>query len=133
MNICGDDNCTDPDCPGTGRHPITPASDQRDGLLHCAEPGCLATHKSDKWNNLRAAKLGWFLQRNGDKWCPEHTPEWVPAWRESQRDKRSAEQRARDLLEGLGMSDAQAMSAGDLVELANYIADATAYREAKRS
>lgn len=46
---------------------------------------------------------------------------------------KSAEQRARDLLEDLGMPDAQAMSAGDLVELANYIADAAAYRKAKRS
>lgn len=42
---------------------------------------------------------------------------------------KSAEQQARDLLERYGVSDAQSWSAGDLVELANLIADATAYRK----
>lgn len=40
----------------------------------------------------------------------------------------SAEQQARDLLERYGVEDAQSWSAGDLVELANLIADANAYR-----
>lgn len=41
---------------------------------------------------------------------------------------KSAEQQARDLLEELGYKDAQALSAGDVVTLANYIADANVYR-----
>jgi len=40
----------------------------------------------------------------------------------------AAEQQARDLLERYGVEDAQSWSAGDLVELANLIADANAYR-----
>lgn len=40
----------------------------------------------------------------------------------------SAEQQARDLLEKYGLENAQSWSAGDLVELANIIADADAYR-----
>lgn len=37
---------------------------------------------------------------------------------------KSVEQQARDLLEGYGLDDAQSMTAGDLVELANLIAAA---------
>lgn len=40
---------------------------------------------------------------------------------------KSAEQQARDLLERLDVEDAQAYSSGDLVELANLIADADRY------
>lgn len=36
---------------------------------------------------------------------------------------KSAEQQARDLLEQCGVEDAQSFSAGDVVALANYIAD----------
>lgn len=37
-------------------------------------------------------------------------------------ETKSAEQQARDMLERMGVEDAQSMSAGDLVELANLIA-----------
>jgi len=47
--------------------------------------------------------------------------------------RKSAEQQARDLLEQYGLEDAQSMAAGDLVELANLIADATAYRRTQTS
>lgn len=47
-------------------------------------------------------------------------------------NSKSAEQQARDLLERYGMEDAQSWSAGDLVELANLIADANAYRRLGR-
>lgn len=43
-------------------------------------------------------------------------------------EKESAEQEARDLLESYGLENAQSLSAGDVVELANLIADAHAYR-----
>lgn len=42
--------------------------------------------------------------------------------------EKSAEQQARDLLEQYGLKRAQSMSSGDVVELANLIADAHAYR-----
>lgn len=54
-------------------------------LMSCAEPGCEAEHKADHWNAIKAVEGGWFLQKNGDRWCPEHVPSWVPAWRERQR------------------------------------------------
>jgi endonuclease III len=41
---------------------------------------------------------------------------------------KSAEQQARDLLERYGLDDAQSLSAADVVELANLIEDAHAYR-----
>ena len=41
---------------------------------------------------------------------------------------KTAEQQARDLLESFGVVDAQSFSAGDVVELANLISDAHAYR-----
>lgn len=43
----------------------------------------------------------------------------------------SAEQRARNLLESYGLEGAQSMTAGELVELANLIADAAVYRRAE--
>ena len=42
----------------------------------------------------------------------------------------TAEQEARDLLERLGWDEAQGLSAGDLVELANLMADIHRYRAA---
>lgn len=41
----------------------------------------------------------------------------------------TAEQKARDMLERMGVPDAQEYSAGDLVELANLIADADELRQ----
>jgi hypothetical protein len=41
---------------------------------------------------------------------------------------KSAEQEARDLLEQCGIEDAQSFSAGDVVALANLIADVHDYR-----
>lgn len=44
----------------------------------------------------------------------------------------SAEQEARDLLVRYGVQEAQSFSGGDVVELANLIADAHAYHAAKK-
>jgi hypothetical protein len=41
---------------------------------------------------------------------------------------KSAEQQARDLLERCGVEDAQSFSAGDVIALANFIADANEHR-----
>lgn len=45
----------------------------------------------------------------------------------------TAEQQARDLLERMGIEDAQSWTAGDLVELANLITEKNALRLALRS
>lgn len=45
----------------------------------------------------------------------------------------SAEQEARNLLTSYGVATAQSFSSGDVVELANLIADAHAYRAVKNS
>jgi hypothetical protein len=42
--------------------------------------------------------------------------------------QRSAEQQARDMLEQCGVEDAQSFTAGDVVALANFIADANRLR-----
>lgn len=38
MNICGDDDCTDPDCPGTNRHPHTDLPPLRASIPPGPEP-----------------------------------------------------------------------------------------------
>lgn len=52
-------------------------------MIHCSHQGCSAEHKGDKWNNIKAQEAGWFSQRSGEHWCPDHTPSWVASWRES--------------------------------------------------
>lgn len=48
----------------------------------CEEKGCRATHKTDKWNNIKAHADGWYMQKDGKEWCPDHRPEWAPkTWR----------------------------------------------------
>lgn len=48
---------------------------------HCAHPGCLNTHPSGKWGNIRAHADGWFASKDGTEYCPDHVPEWVKKWR----------------------------------------------------
>lgn len=48
-------------------------------------------------------------------------------------DKLSAEQRARDMLKNMGIDSAQTMTAGELVELANLIADSDFLKSRKNS
>lgn len=50
-------------------------------MTECCVPGCSNTHKADRWNTSKAQALGWFFQKNGQAWCPEHTPDWVAEWR----------------------------------------------------
>lgn len=48
----------------------------------CAQVGCEETFMPHHWGNIRAQNDGWFLQKNGDAWCPDHIPEWVAEWRQ---------------------------------------------------
>jgi len=57
------------------------------GLQHafCDHPSCSMFVKAHAWGYIKANDAGWFFQRNGDCWCPDHIPEWVPAWREKMK------------------------------------------------
>lgn len=56
----------------------------------CSKENCPKTYIPDEWGTKRANREGWFLQRNGDAWCPDHNPEWVAEWRAKQAAKRAA-------------------------------------------
>ena len=60
------------------------APNRPENLLGCCREGCAAEIKDHYWGRV---KSGWFLQKNGLQYCPEHTPEWVPAWRERRADR----------------------------------------------
>lgn len=61
-------------------------------MVHCARSkdlGCKAEHASDKFSAIRAAGAGWFRSRQDEQeFCPEHVPDWVPAWRERQQQSK---------------------------------------------
>lgn len=50
----------------------------------CAADGCDSNYPDHKWGATKAHEDGWFLQRNGDSWCPKHVPDWVAGWRAKQ-------------------------------------------------
>lgn len=45
-----------------------------------------ASGRLSKWDIIKAGEAGWFFQKDGTTWCPEHTPEWVEEWRARQRN-----------------------------------------------
>ncbi len=47
----------------------------------CADPGCEARYQPHRWGSIKAHATGWFIQKDGTAWCPEHVPDWVEAWR----------------------------------------------------
>lgn len=54
----------------------------------CKNEECTESFDSgSRWDDQRASNLGWFFQRNGDVWCPEHTPDWVAEWRARKNKK----------------------------------------------
>ena len=57
---------------------------------HCSAVGCAKSIKDHYWGHVKAE--GWFFSKAGEAYCPEHLPEWVPAWRE--RVARAREQRS---------------------------------------
>lgn len=48
--------------------------------VQCDHQDCEATHPNHAWGRIRAE--GWFHQKDGQAYCPEHVPAWVEAWRE---------------------------------------------------
>lgn len=54
----------------------------------CDVPGCDNTYPDHAWGAIKANGAGWFRSKDDTVIrCPEHLPEWVPAWRESRRKK----------------------------------------------
>lgn len=47
----------------------------------CSHEVCTDSYTPHHWGAKRAQSLGWFLQKNGDAWCPKHIPDWVVEWR----------------------------------------------------
>ena len=51
-------------------------------LAHCSVEGCEAWFRdSGYWAHIKAQNLGWFFMKDETKYCPDHVPDWVPAWR----------------------------------------------------
>ena len=46
------------------------------------------TGRVGKWNIMRAEREGWFFQKDGTTYCPEHVPAWVAGWRARQTEKK---------------------------------------------
>lgn len=47
----------------------------------CDHPGCTNQFVLHYWGSIAAGDKGWFCQKNGDCWCPEHIPSWVAEWK----------------------------------------------------
>lgn len=46
---------------------------------NCSYEGCENKLPNHAWGRIKAE--GWFQQRDGNIWCPDHIPEWVEEWR----------------------------------------------------
>jgi hypothetical protein len=47
----------------------------------CSNPTCDKSFKDNRWSKIKAGGAGWFFQKDGSAWCPEHIPDWVKTWR----------------------------------------------------
>lgn len=74
--------------------------------------GCPASHPSGRWGSQKAANEGWFASRQDElSYCPEHVPDWVPAWRAQQAAKKY------EVMSGVSVAPAVlACAEGDLDE-----------------
>lgn len=55
------------------------------GLTRCTAPSCTASIANHAWGHIKAA--GWFFQKDGQQFCPDHVPDWVESWRASKATK----------------------------------------------
>lgn len=47
----------------------------------CSKEGCDKKYKDHSWGKIKAGGKGWFFQKDGTAYCPEHVPDWVEEWR----------------------------------------------------
>lgn len=45
---------------------------------HCAESGCEEKFFGNRGAMMKAHYSGWYLQKSGKVWCPDHRPAWAP-------------------------------------------------------
>lgn len=57
--------------------------DPPDPRTCCADKDCPARTPNHQWGRIRAT--GWFEERDGTMWCPDHRPAWYAAWRARQQ------------------------------------------------
>lgn len=70
---------------------MSPTANSRGiGDKPCSVPSCANSIRDHSWGHIKAA--GWFFSKTGEAYCPEHIPEWVPAWRARARRARATEQ-----------------------------------------
>jgi hypothetical protein len=67
---------------------VSHASENPVPCARAKDLGCTASHPSGRWGAIRADRDGWFHSLAEEKaFCPEHVPDWVPAWRARQAAK----------------------------------------------
>lgn len=62
------------------KHPFLSA-DSTYPRIRCSATDCDESIKDHYWGRVHAGEAGWFFQKNGDSWCPDHNPPWVAEWR----------------------------------------------------
>lgn len=60
------------------------------GRKRCSRSSCEKSFVPHRWGNSEARFQGWFLQRNGEAWCPDHHPDWVTEWRAKKKAEKEA-------------------------------------------
>lgn len=55
-------------------------------MTSCSQRACPRTCPSHKWAQIKASSEGWFIQKTGEVWCPDHIPAWVTVWRARQKE-----------------------------------------------
>lgn len=58
---------------------------EESGRASCSAPNCENTYATHRWGKTRAHTDGWFLQKDGSSWCPDHLPDWLAEWRQRAR------------------------------------------------
>lgn len=56
-------------------------------MIDCSEPECDQSIRDHYWSKVRAGDRGWFFQKSGESWCPDHNPPWVAEWRANKSSK----------------------------------------------
>jgi len=62
--------------------------DHETNSVHCAGDDCVESFENHRWGRIKAHDAGWFEQKDGIAWCPEHKPDWVDAWRAREAAKK---------------------------------------------
>lgn len=48
------------------------------GQHACENPGCDASVRGHRWAQVRAHAAGWYFQKDGRAFCPDHRPFYAP-------------------------------------------------------